>query len=166
MSEGPTSLEPIPETPTPTVTKADTLPHFLRDNLFVTEGCWLWTAGKSAGYGRSRYERGKTRRAHRRVYELLIGPVPEGLELDHLCRNRACCNPWHLEPVTHRENILRGESPMALCAKKTTCVAGHPFSKHGHINVRGDRVCLVCDAIRARNYRRRTREGAICLRTV
>jgi hypothetical protein len=74
------------------------------------DGCWEWTSTRmSAGYGQMwDGTRGRTQGAHRLFYEAFIGPIPEGLELDHLCRNRACVRPDHLEPVTRRENLLRG----------------------------------------------------------
>jgi hypothetical protein len=79
------------------------------------DGCWIWTAFlHSDGYGRfhTKDANRKTigRLVHRITYEELVGPIPEGLELDHLCRNRACCNPEHLEAVTHRVNVQRGEA--------------------------------------------------------
>lgn len=86
-------------------------------------GCWEWVGNTdSQGYGRltNRATR-KMAGAHRFMYERLVGPVPAGLTLDHLCRNRACCNPSHLEPVTHRENALRGVSFAAVNARKTHC---------------------------------------------
>lgn len=71
-------------------------------------GCWEWTGGRSAaGYGMIRDEGQVVVYAHRALYQLLVGPIPEGLELDHLCRNRACVNPAHVEPVTHEENMRR-----------------------------------------------------------
>jgi HNH endonuclease len=69
--------------------------------------CWLWTAATNYGYGVFRIDR-RSIYAHRYAYELLVGPIPDGLQLDHLCRVPPCVNPTHLEPVTHRENILRG----------------------------------------------------------
>jgi hypothetical protein len=71
------------------------------------DGCWMWTGTLNKGYGMFSFG-GKTRRAHRFAYEALVGPIPEGLALDHLCRNPACVNPAHLEPVTWRENVYRG----------------------------------------------------------
>src|SRR2546421_6548023 len=85
-------------------------------------GCHLWIGHENApgGYGRLSY-RGRLYLAHRLSYESAIGPVPAGLQLDHLCRVRCCVNPAHLEPVTGRENVLRGISPAARAAKATHC---------------------------------------------
>lgn len=116
--------------------------------------CWTWTGMKiSKGYGYFWVD-GVMQAAHRYSYELLAGPIPKGLELDHLCRNPACVNPDHLEPVTHRENSLRGESPAARNARKTHCKHGHPFSGANlYIHpTTGQRRCRACTA--ARNSRR------------
>ena len=92
--------------------------------------CWLWTASRVDGYGRFRLGgRGSSpARAHVVAYELLIGPVPDGLELDHLCRVPACVNPSHLEAVTHAENCRRGRAG-AHNADKTHCPRGHPYDE-------------------------------------
>lgn len=76
-------------------------------------GCWIWTAGKVQGYGKLKVS-GRHWRAHRYSWEMLVGPIPDGLELDHLCRVIACVNPAHLEPVTHRENLRRGRRTNAV----------------------------------------------------
>jgi len=90
--------------------------------------------------------------AYRWAYEYCMGPIPEGLSLDHLCRNPRCVNPDHLEPVTHRENVLRGNSPMARNARKEVCHRGHRFD---YRNKRGERICKECKRIDTRNYRAR-----------
>lgn len=87
-------------------THADALWHFMT-KVNKTESCWLWERGTNGGYGMYWF-RGRNIAAHRFAYEALVGPIPEGLELDHTCRVKRCVNPAHLEPVTHRENILRG----------------------------------------------------------
>lgn len=79
-----------------------------------TDSCWLWTASvNQLGYGRFRVDNTTRVTAHRYAYETLVGPIPDGQELDHLCRVRSCVNPAHLEPVSHRENVLRGTSSWA-----------------------------------------------------
>lgn len=106
--------------------------------------CWPWTAGGDGnGYG---YFRVGAKRvlAHRFVYELLVGPIPEGLQIDHLCRVRACCNPDHLEAVTQRENLLRGAGHPAVNAAKTHCVNGHEFTPENTYVWHGGRHCRAC----------------------
>lgn len=91
--------------------------------------CWLWTASTVGhGYGQFCPSAARSVRAHRFAYQLLIGPIPGGLELDHLCRVKTCVNPAHLEPVTHAENVMRGESPTAINARKTHCKHGHELT--------------------------------------
>jgi hypothetical protein len=112
-------------------------------------GCWTWSRScNPEGYG-LHYEPGSKRAtyAHRLVYEGCIGPIPAGYSLDHLCRNHSCVNPAHLEPVTHRENVLRGESPAARHATKTHCQHGHEFTpRNTRIRVgTRTRVCRHCD---------------------
>jgi hypothetical protein len=86
----------------------------------------------------------KLKRAHRLVYERLVGPIPDGLELDHLCRNPTCCNPAHLEPVTHRENMLRGETIGARASAVTHCPAGHEYTEMNTRVYKGYRKCRTC----------------------
>lgn len=113
-------------------------------------GCWLWTGGQARGYGLISVN-GRTGRVHRVLYEHYHGSVA-GLDLDHLCRNTLCVNPEHLEPVSHRENVLRGESFSAANAAKTHCVHGHPFdAENTRYRANGQRDCRAC--ARARKAR-------------
>lgn len=125
--------------------------------------CWLWTGGADhKGYGQLVPEgaRDVTVRAHRFIYELVVGPVDASLEMDHLCRNRRCVNPAHLEPVTRRENMLRGESFAAKNAVKTHCVHGHPFdAENTFTRPGGRRGCRACRREIDRR-RRPIKEGA------
>ena len=91
-------------------------------------GCWLWLEGlNDSGYAKF-WDGSKQVRAHRYAYEHFIGPIPNGLTLDHLCRVRCCVNPAHLEPVTVTENVMRGFSPPAVYARRTHCANGHEFT--------------------------------------
>lgn len=115
----------------------------------VTKGgdgeCWLWVGDRNyGGYGRFSVK-GKTRMAHRLAYELAVGPIPCGQQLDHLCRVRNCVNPAHLEPVTGRENTLRGEGPTAQNSRKDVCPQGHPLQGDNLLySARGERRCAQC----------------------
>lgn len=114
-------------------------------------GCWVWHGYRQpAGHGRVRVD-GRKVLVHVWVYTLFNGPVPDGLELDHVCRNPACCNPYpdHLEPVTHRENVLRGEAPAAHHARKTHCPRGHAYDEQNTRVYRGSRYCRACSRERS-----------------
>lgn len=124
-------------------------------------GCWNWTGARDVtGYGRFGYYEGngpcRTLGAHRVAYLLLVGQIPDGLQLDHLCRNPKCVNPAHLEPVTGRENTLRGNTIPAACAKKTHCLRGHPFDEDNTYFHKGVRHCRTCISIRGKAQAERT----------
>lgn len=136
--------------------RVDPLPRFLAKVEEDASGCWVWQAHVlPTGYGVFKL-RGKMRGAHRVAYELLVGPIPTGLHLDHLCRNRRCVNPEHLEPVTCLENIRRG-----YWANVTHCPAGHPYSEENtYRSPRGGRFCRLCNAAAQRRYRTRKAAAA------
>src|SRR5579859_394860 len=118
--------------------------------------CWVWTGYlDSHGYGLFRAP-GLRIRSHRFAYQELVGPIPDGLELDHLCRNRRCVNPAHLEPVTTRENLRRSEGISARHARQTHCLRGHLLDEaNTAIRRDGSRLCRTCDRIRGAAYKRR-----------
>lgn len=108
--------------------------------------CWIYGGYlNDAGYGMIGIPGGKVVRAHRVAYEELVAAISGGLELDHLCRNRACWNPWHTEPVTHAENIRRGHGGLHH-ARKTHCPQGHPYDAENTYQPPGKthRNCLAC----------------------
>lgn len=124
-----------------------------------TDGCWLWRARiDRLGYGQFGWRSGPNPRpfvlVHRFAYELVIGPIPDGLELDHLCRVRHCCNPDHLEPVTHAENMRRSAG-----ALKTHCKNGHEFTPENTAPQKGSsgRSCRICRRAANQRYKARLR---------
>ena len=115
--------------------------------------CWNWTAAIDA-YGYGKFWNGNHISAHRFSYELLIGPIRQKLTLDHLCRNRRCVNPTHLEQVTVRQNVLRGEGLSALNARKSQCKNGHPFTpENTYLDTRSRRVCRTCMSAYQKKYK-------------
>lgn len=123
-----------------------------KSNDYPTE-CWVWIAAKTSdGYGRFRL--GNTHvMAHRFAYETEVGTILPGQTMDHLCRNRACVRPEHLEPVSMRENLLRGDTFQAKNAAKTHCKYGHEFSaKNTAYNKVGGRICILCRRARWKRY--------------
>ena len=116
--------------------------------------CWLWTGHALKGGYRQINVKGRTMLAHRWAYELLVGPIPDGLTLDHLCRNPSCVNPRHLEPVTMRENNLRGLGVSGVNARKTHCKHGHPYDERNTYKMpNGGRDCRVCINARSKKYK-------------
>ena len=133
----------------PKVNKAGPVPEYRPD----LGPCWLWTASLRAGrYGQFAERHGKILYAHRVAYELLRGPIPPGLQIDHLCRVLRCVNPYHLEPVTNRENVLRGEAPVAKVMRTNTCQRGHhdDWAPNGRPKGKQRRTCRACLRIRDR----------------
>jgi hypothetical protein len=128
------------------------IPDYLNGKVLRSPGgCWEWT-GRLTPAGYATY---KGRPAHRTVYEQMIGPIADGLHIDHLCRNTACVNPEHLEPVDPKVNNLRGYSPPAINARKTTCKNGHPYDGDNLYQGRGPigRRCRQCGREEARAKR-------------
>jgi hypothetical protein len=128
----------------------------LMGRIVVTStGCWEYPTLNESGYGviGSGGRGGATMRTHRVAYEAHVGPIPDGLQLDHLCRNRACCNPAHLEPVTPTTNIRRGDRKTA----QTHCSQGHEFTPDNTRDTARQRVCRTCERARGRDYQRRIR---------
>lgn len=127
-----------------------------------SDGCWLY-AGKMNAYGYGFITSGRKLRAmaHRAMYETIIGPIPEGLQLDHLCRVTQCINPDHLEPVTPRVNVLRSHSVTSAKARQTHCKRGHPFNDRNTYRHENHRRCRVCMRdLRRERYRKLRREVA------
>lgn len=116
--------------------------------------CLVWTASRRYGYGVFRWDN-RSALAHRVAYEAMVGPVPAGLQLDHLCRTRTCVNWNHLEPVTCRENLLRGATVNARNTAKTCCPQGHPYDETNTYVWRGQRQCRECSRLRSRANRTR-----------
>lgn len=144
-------------------TVSEVMERFMRYVIPVPEsGCWLWQGQwNDAGYGRFVLN-GRREMAHRVAYEMLREPIPQGMQIDHLCRVHCCVNPDHLDVVTSRENTLRGISPPAVLAKKTVCKRGHPLTGDNVVSWEpGSRCCRTCHRIRLdRERAERTRKRA------
>jgi hypothetical protein len=135
------------------------LPHRFWGKTVVNPatGCWVWTGSvRRRGYGRVRVNGGKQLPTHRVAYEALVGPIPAGMQLDHLCRVPGCVNPAHLEPVSQAENVRRGNSGVHF-SSKTHCSGGHEFTAETtYVNAAGHRFCKICRRIWQRKYRANT----------
>jgi len=121
-----------------------------------TDACWLWLQALVTGYGRF-WDGRREWKAHVFAWVEQHGPVPEGLQLDHLCRVRRCVRPEHLEPVTARINTLRGATLPAANVQKTGCPAGHPYDVENTRIYRGRRHCRACDRARGNPRQRQMR---------
>jgi hypothetical protein len=131
--------------------------------------CWPWLASLRNGYGQiydgEDWRNPKALYAHRVAYGLMVGPIPKGMQLDHICRDRRCVNPAHLEPVTLAENLARGEGfGQRLYRQKTHCKHGHPFEGDNlYVAPDGHRVCKTCrravDQRRSKTRRRPKRKA-------
>lgn len=129
-----------------------TVAKSIMERVRQAEGCWEWLGAHSCGYA-AVWRHGRMRPAHRVVYELLVGPIPPGKQLDHLCRNIGCVNPAHLEPVTQRENIARGRC-WERNRSKTHCPSGHPYDERNTgYRANGKRRCLTCHREQERKRR-------------
>ncbi len=118
-----------------------------------SQGCWTWLGGLfKTGYGQF-WNGKKVVRAHRYSYELLKGQIPKGLQLDHLCRNILCVNPDHLEPVTNKENVLRGNGICGNNSRKTHCKRGHSLTGDNLYIHNNQRFCVTCRHIHDKKWR-------------
>ena len=119
-------------------------------------GCWIWTGAlNKAGYG-AIGSGSRVLRTHRVMYEYVIGPIPAGLQLDHLCRVRSCCNPAHLEPVTNYENWMRGEHRVVKVLRDGICQRGHEMTEANTYHRKaGGVLCRTCVLANNKAYRDR-----------
>ena len=164
--------------PTSGVQEKDRKRFMDKVNVNDETGCWEWTASTSGGgYGMFQIQ-GSQFMAHRVSYELNVGPIPEGLTLDHLCHNpdecknenhndcphRACVNPEHLEPVTMRENNMRAYSFTTINLAKDACPSGHPYDEENTKWYQGRRYCRACHKIHSREWARRKRAATSAIK--
>jgi hypothetical protein len=126
------------------------------EHVDASGDCWEWTGRRPGDYGTVWTGSGYLA-AHRAVWMLLVGPIPDGLELDHLCKNTPCVNPDHLEPVSHRVNVRRSENFAGQNARKSRCKNGHEFTLENTYPQSDGRGCRACRADACRRYREKAR---------
>lgn len=134
------------------------------DIILEPSGCWSYPSGLDGrGYHRVMMS-GKRNALHRLVYEYFRGTIPKGLCIDHLCRNRGCCNPDHLEVVTKGENTRRGEAPTIVARREGRCLKGHELTEENLLILPdGERVCRLCARSRNKEYHLRKNNGVVRL---
>lgn len=122
----------------------------------VIADCWTFTGHRQAnGYGKVGIEPGVTQYVHRVVWEALVGPIENGGVIDHLCRNRACCNPDHMRVTTNRGNVLAGYGLGAQAVRTNRCAKGHEYTEaNTRITTKGTRQCRACHREFSRSYYR------------
>lgn len=133
--------------------------RFLKKIQVLDNGCWQWTGGKNLkNYGRFTYA-GRLQPSHRFAYFYFYNEIDETLTIDHLCKNHSCVNPLHLEQVTIRENIFRGNGVSVINSQKTHCSKGHEFSLDNVYIWKNERRCIKCSRIRCREYQTKLRRS-------
>lgn len=135
--------------------------RFAQKVVVLESGCWRWTGKVNrGGYGCFSIGHARHATAHRWLYQQIQGPLSPAVDLDHLCRNRWCVNPAHCEPVTRRENLLRGLTIPAAHVAKTHCPQGHPYDEPNTYRYRGMRQCRASRDARDAGRRRPGRSQA------
>ncbi|MEQ6899254.1 HNH endonuclease signature motif containing protein [Microbacterium sp. KR10-403] len=127
----------------------EVLERFIAKFDITESGCWQWTAATRKGYGAFAVRHGYVVQAHRASFRHFIGPIPDDMVLDHLCRNPLCVNPKHLDPVPQGVNLVRGDGWSGRNIRKTHCPSGHEYSaENTYTPPSGGRYCRTCRQIR------------------